>query len=258
MLDYERYKCFREGLSLENWNDISKNLREAMGIVAKRTEEIRNKVTDALNNFAKTEEFQRLVEMFNNIPDDVQKTVFFQKCQYLSKNNLTYEEVEWLFDELEIANMKEANAVIQKCVDKDNVIHNYIKNIMENDNLGNREKLIIVLCHFERLIYSALRREKKRKEGAKAMLNSELIKNNHGMDSKNLYRTVLLAITNVVFANTDNFTNIDRRLPFRNNILHRGLVDYTNIEVDTAYETLLIFVAHIMQMNESLTTEVEE
>lgn len=240
---------------MENWNDISKNLSEAMGIIAKSAEGFRNQITGALNNFAKTEEFQRLVELFNNIPDDVQKTAFFQKCQRLSKNNLTYEEVEWLFDELEIASMEEANVVIQKYVDKDNVIHSYIIDIMENNFLKNREKLIIILCHFERLIYSTLRREKKRKEGAKAMLNSELIANNHGMDSENLYRTVLLAITNVVLANTDNFANIDRRLPFRNNILHRGLVDYSDAEVDAAYETLLIFVAHIMEMKESLSEE---
>ena len=87
------------------------------------------------------------------------------------------------------------------------------------------------------------------------MFKSELIKNNHGMDEENLYKTVLLAITNIVFANTDNFTNVDKRLPFRNNILHRGLVDYSDEEVNTAYKTLLIFVAHIIQMNESLSTE---
>lgn len=229
-----------------------------MGIIAKSTEGFRSQITDALNNFAKTEEFQRLVELFNNIPDDVQKTVFFQKCQRLSKNNLTYEEVEWLFDELEIANMEEADVVIQKYVDKNNAIHSYIKDIMENNYLKNREKLIIILCHFERLIYSTLRREKKRKEGAKEMLNSELVTNNHGMDSENLYRTVLLAITNIVFANTDNLTYIDRRLPFRNNILHRGLVDYSDAEVDATYETLLIFVAHIMEMKKSLSTEIKE
>ena len=73
------------------------------------------------------------------------------------------------------------------------------------------------------------------------------------MDNKNLYKTVLLAITNVVFANTDSFTSVDKRLPFRNNILHRGIVDYSDKEVDIAYKTLLIFVAHIIQMNESLS-----
>lgn len=243
---------------MENWNDISDNLSEAMGIIVKRTEEIRSRVTDALNSFAKTEEFQRLVELFNSIPDDVQKTAFFQKCQRLSKNDLMYEEVEWLFDDFDIANMEEANTVIQKHADRGNVIHSYIIDIMENSYVKNREKLVIVLSHFERLIYAALGRQKERSEGAKKMFKRELIKNNHGMDSENLYRTILLAITNVVFADTDKFNNIDKRLPFRNNILHRGIVDYSDTEVNTAYETLLIFVAHIMQMSEFLATEIKE
>lgn len=87
------------------------------------------------------------------------------------------------------------------------------------------------------------------------MLKSELIKNNHGMDMENLYKTVLLAITNVVFANTDNFASVDKRVPFRNNILHRGIIDYTDEEVAIAYKTLLIFAAYIIQMNESLYSE---
>lgn len=240
---------------MEDWNNISKNLSEALDILVKRTEKIRNEVADALNSFAKTEEFQRLLEIFNNIPDDVQETVFFQRCQSLKKKNLTYEEIEWLFDELEISTMEEARCDILKYIDSNNVLHNYIKNVMENNNYGNREKLIIILSHFERLIYSTLRRDKKRNEGTKDMLRIELIKNNHGMDNENLYKTVLLAITNVVFANTDNFTSIDKRLPFRNNILHRGIIDYADEEVDIAYKTLLIFVAHIIQMNESLSPE---
>lgn len=240
---------------MEDWNDISKNLSEALGVFTKRTEQIRNEVTDALNNFAKSEEFQRLVEIFSNIPDDVQKTVLFQKCQSLKKKDLLYEEIEWLFDELEISTLEEARSDILKYIDSGNILHNYIKNVMENSCYGNREKLIIILSHFERLTYSTLRREKKRNEGAKDMLKSELVKNNHGMDKESFYKTVLLAITNVVFANTDSFTSVDKRLPFRNNILHRGIVDYSDEEVDIAYKTLLIFVAHIIQMNESLSPE---
>lgn len=240
---------------MEDWNNASKNLSEALVVFAKCIEQIGNEVTDALNNFAKSEEFQRLVEIFNNIPDDVQKTVFFQKCQGLQKRDLTYEEIEWLFDELEISTLEEARSDILKYIDSGNILHNYIKNVMENSCYGNREKLIIILSHFERLTYSTLRREKKQNEGAKDMFKSELIKNNHGMNNENLYKTVLLAITNVVFANTDNFTSVDKRLPFRNNILHRGIVDYSDEEVDIAYKTLLIFVAHIIQMNESLSPE---
>lgn len=240
---------------MKDWNDISRNVSETLGNFAKCAGKITIRVTDAMDNFATSEEFQRLVELFRNIPDDVQKTMFFQRCQSLAKKDLTYEEVEWLFEELEIFSIEDARTDIQTCIDQDNTLHNYIKNIMENDCLGDREKLIIILCHFERLIYSTLRREKKRREVAKDMLKSELIKNNHGIDKENIYKTILLALTNIVFANTDNFTNVDKRLPFRNNILHRGLIDYSDEEVNTAYKTLLIFVAHIIQMNKDLSTE---
>lgn len=46
---------------------------------------------------------------------------------------------------------------------------------------------------------------------------------------------------------------INNELPARNSILHRELVDYSDEEVGIAYKTLLIFVAHIIQMNESLS-----
>lgn len=59
----------------------------------------------------------------------------------------------------------------------------------------------------------------------------------------------------MVFANTDEFTKIDKRLPFRNNILHRGIIDYSDEDVNIAYETLLIFIAHVIDMNESLFSE---
>ena len=38
--------------------------------------------------------------------------------------------------------------------------------------------------------------------------------------------------------------------------LHRGLIDYSDEEVDSAHETLLIFVAHIIQMNETVSAEI--
>lgn len=240
---------------MEDWDSISKKISDMLGSVGKRVEEISDGITEAFNKFAKSEEFQRFVEILNSIPDDVQKTVLFQKCQQLSKKDLTFEEVEWLFDEFEISTMEKAMSEILKYIDSGNALHNYIKNVMESTCYGNREKLIIILAHFERLIYLTLRREKKRNEPVKTMCKEELVKKNHGIDSENIYKIVLLAITNVVFANTDDFTSVDKRLPFRNNILHRGIIDYTDEEVDIAYKTLLIFVAHIIQMNGFLSPE---
>lgn len=240
---------------MENWNDGSKKLSETMGVIAKRAGEIGSEITNVMNNFVKSEEFRRFEEIISNIPDDVQKTEFFQNCKKMRKVNLTYEEVKLLFDEFEIFNIEKAKEVIYRYIDGNSVIHNYIKSIMENNCLENREKLVIILCHFERLLYSTLRREKKRREKVGTMLKSELITSNHGMESENIYKTVLFAIKNVVFANTDEFTKIDKRLPFRNNILHRGIIDYSDEDVNIAYETLLIFIAHVIDMNESLFSE---
>lgn len=204
---------------------------------------------DVLSSFAQSKTFQEILKIFSDIPDDVQKTILFQKCQKLKKKNLMYEEIGWLLNEFKIDNVDDAIAMIQKNMDNSNALHNYINDIIVNDFLRNREKLIIILCHFEKLMYLTLQREKKPREKATVMLTEELIKNNHGMDNKNLYKTILLAIKNIVFANTDDFINIDRRLPFRNNILHRGIVDYSDEEINIAYETLMIFVTQIIQIS---------
>ena len=66
---------------MEDWNDNINNLSEVLGSYAKYAREIKSKVIDELNNFAKSEEFQRLVELFSSIPDDVQKTVFLRNAK---------------------------------------------------------------------------------------------------------------------------------------------------------------------------------
>ena len=44
----------------------------------------------------------------------------------------------------------------------------------------------------------------------------------------------------IIFANTDAYTDeIDKRIPFRNNILHNGIVMYSDEDIDVAYELLL-------------------
>lgn len=49
----------------------------------------------------------------------------------------------------------------------------------------------------------------------------------------------ILAITYTIFANTDNYRNLDKRVPFRNYILHNGIVGYSDTDAKTAYEFLI-------------------
>mgnify|MGYP007024197191 FL=1 len=66
------------------------------------------------------------------------------------------------------------------------------------------------------------------------------------------YRKILLAgIVFIVFSNTDNYKNqIDKRIPFRNNILHRGTMAYSDDDINEAYEILVYFIAALTLMEE--------
>ena len=57
----------------------------------------------------------------------------------------------------------------------------------------------------------------------------------------------VLAITFVIFSNTDSYEKpIDRRMPFRNNILHRGVLEYSEVEINAAYAYLVECIAVLL------------
>ena len=64
------------------------------------------------------------------------------------------------------------------------------------------------------------------------------------------YKKVLIAgIVFTVFSNTDSYTSpIDMRIPFRNNILHRGMMDYSDADAKNVYELLVYFIAELAIM----------
>lgn len=63
----------------------------------------------------------------------------------------------------------------------------------------------------------------------------------------------VLGVMYVVFANTDSYTeDIDKRLPFRNNILHNGIVLYTDKDIDMVYSILIDFLSMLVQVKPKL------
>ena len=63
----------------------------------------------------------------------------------------------------------------------------------------------------------------------------------------NIGRCYIWAITNIVFANTDAFSDeIDKRIPFRNHILHNGIYQYSDNEISQMYFVLLSFIKNIL------------
>ena len=86
-------------------------------------------------------------------------------------------------------------------------------------------------------------RQKTDMEIKEAEINSKLDKET----GANIGRCYILAITNIVFARTDAFNDeIDKRIPFRNHILHNGIYQYSDSEISQMYFVLLSFIKNIL------------
>ena len=63
----------------------------------------------------------------------------------------------------------------------------------------------------------------------------------------------MLAVTYIIFANNDAYKDeIDKIIPFRNNILHNGIVMYSDEDIDVAYELLLGLIEILITVEEQL------
>lgn len=77
------------------------------------------------------------------------------------------------------------------------------------------------------------------------------VKENKGMSVESLGKVYVLAVMYIVFANTDSYTEeIDNRMPFRNNILHNGITDYSEEDIDVAYELLVDLIEILIRVKE--------
>ena len=75
------------------------------------------------------------------------------------------------------------------------------------------------------------------------------IKENKELSAEGLGKLYVQAVTYIVFATTDSYTEeIDKRMPFRNHILHNGIVMYSDDEIDTLYELLIGLIGILMQV----------
>lgn len=87
----------------------------------------------------------------------------------------------------------------------------------------------------------------------KTAVNKVSVDDNGGMSAESLGKIYVLAVTYIIFANTDAYTDeIDKRIPFRNNILHNGIVMYSDEDIDVAYELLLGLIEILITVEEQL------
>ena len=197
--------------------------------------------------------FGSLTEFLKNIPDDVKNTQLFANVQKLSNYDLNYEDVWWLVDSYGLIDKEDAEEELMEYYEQENKLHCYIKSIISNPSISEREKLVILLSHIEPLIYNTLNYTKQPYSKVKQIVKRMSIDENEGMSSESVGKLYVMGITYVVFANTDAYTKeIDKSIPFRNNILHNGIVEYGTDDIHSAYELLVEFISMLVFIKNSL------
>ena len=119
---------------------------------------------------------------------------------------------------------------------------------LQSSDLSKREKIIIILAHIEPLIYDTLNYTKKSRTYIKKTVAELSLRQSSKLSTENLMKLFVLGITYIIFANTDAYTiEIDRRLPFRNHILHNGILSYANCEIEVVYDVLVDCLSMLVQ-----------
>lgn len=234
-------------------NDNYKNVFENMVEFVIKLSESTASIVEGINVMASSEALRAFVEFLQNIPDDIKETQFFGKVQELQKINLHYEDVVWLIEDFGIGYTEENWQKLLECEDVKSDLHQYIGRIILSTSMEKREKLTILLAHMEPLIYETLNMSKVANSKLKQDVRKVSIKENEGMSAESLGKIYVLAVMYIIFANTDSYTEeIDKKVPFRNNILHNGIVMYDDSDIDIAYELLVDLIGILMQVKEQI------
>ena len=186
-----------------------------------------------------------LVEkIIKDSPKNLKETYIFQKIkEHNDFKNVKLEEINWLLKlcstNRTINELKQSISTQTKKSKKE--LFNYIDYIVNSKRIRITEKIVILLSHFEPLLYLVFNTVKQKGMKIKIIASNKLVEINEP-STENIGLLLSIAITKIVFANTDTFTYIDKRLPFRNNILHNGILDYNLKHIKILYKILLSFV----------------
>ena len=222
---------------MEEWKNRLSELCETIGKIVLSA----NK---AMTEFVQSDVFKQLVDFFSNIPDDIQETELFQYIITLEKAEITYNEIEWLQETLGYQSYDASVNDLRSKKEKSE-LDKYVLSIIESEMISPREKIIVLLAHFEALVYQVMTYERKSWDKVKRIA-SQNANDSHEMEMESYTKILLAGIVFMVFSDTDNYKiEIDKGIPFRNNILHRGVMVYSDEEIKEAYELLVYFIAEL-------------
>lgn len=234
-------------------NDSHNNIFENIGRFVIKVSEGMVKIVEEINVMASSEALLAFVEFLQNIPDDIKETKFFKEVQKLQKINLRYEDVVWFVEDFGLSYTEEIWQKMSGGENDKSDFHQYIAKIILSTSMERREKVTVLLAHMEPLIYETLEMSKGSNGKLKQDVSKVSIKENEGMSAESLGKIYVLAVMYIVFANTDSYTEeIDKRIPFRNNILHNGIVMYSDEEVDIVYELLVDLIEILVHTKDKM------
>lgn len=234
-------------------NDNYNNMTENLSRVFLKASKDMTKIVEGINVTASLKALETFAEFLQNIPDDIKDTIFFGKVQDLKNINLRYEDIVWIVEDFGLIYTEENWQSMLKSEQNKSNLHQYIAKTILSTSMEKREKLIILLAHVEPLIYKTLEISKTKNMKVKKAVNKVSVEDNEGMSAESLGKIYVLAVTYIVFANTDSYTEeIDKRMPFRNNILHNGIVLYSDEDIDVTYELLLGLIEILITVEEQL------
>lgn len=252
-------------------NEISKNISDTMQEISKVISRTTENIEEPMQEISKAisimieninvnipkDILKDFKEITQNIPKYVSETRFFKDIQALeTKKDLKYEEIEWLLTSFGADKFDIVISDLVNKIDTSDKLHGYIKSIILNKNIEKREKTVILLTHMEALIYNTLSYLKQ--PGDKIKLKVKWLWNggNKELSATNIGWLYVMGITYVVFSNTDRYKDdIDKRIPFRNNILHKGIVSYTCKDIEAVYSLLVSYIYMLLDIKMVITTD---
>lgn len=201
-------------------------------------------ISGTVDSFISSGFFSKFQELLSGLPSDVKETKFYGMAEELySKKDIRYEDITWVVDFYSADGLVLDDFSWDDETSEDGKLLKYIREIIDSKEIGNREKLVLLMAHFEPLVYNTLSMKKKTEGPLKSKIHDGLVKNmDFGMKTPGFAIVFIAAIVYIVFARTERFSFIDTRIPFRNNILHNGVVGYSDEDIEAAYDLLVKYI----------------
>ena len=195
------------------------------------------------NGFTIDEDFMWIIMLIEfALPGIIKDSILCQKTEDFGYD-IKYNEVVDYLDNFDYKTKRKALNYIrdykaQSDTDK------YIKHIINNKRINVREKVSVLLLHFEKVLYETAK-VTKTKNGIKKDIG-KLTEKDMKIGSDSISAVIMFGIAKIVYANTRDFKeSIDKRIPFRHNILHNGIVEYRDDDIKKLYEILLIMISEL-------------